>query len=166
MLHEREPKPGSAAFAAARGVDAVEALEEPGEVFRGDAGAGVGDLDRDVASFAFTRTRTLPVSVYAMALSTRLSSAIATSVTSAADEHILAPYRGEVGLEREALRVAADRWLTIAFSTAMRMSVMAPGSGAVSSRERSSRSLTRRLSRDGLGLDLAREHQRHLDVAV
>ena len=45
VLHEREPQAGAAAFAAARAVDAVEALEEARQVLGGDSRAGVGDLD-------------------------------------------------------------------------------------------------------------------------
>ena len=46
-LTSARPKSGPAALAAARAVDAVEALEEPGEVLLGDSGAGVGDLEGD-----------------------------------------------------------------------------------------------------------------------
>ena len=47
VAHDREAEAGSAGLAAARAVDAVEALEDPLEVARRDADAVVAHDDRD-----------------------------------------------------------------------------------------------------------------------
>ena len=51
VLDDREPEAGAAHVARAAAVDAIEALEQAGQVARLDAGTGVGDLD--------TRTQSL-----------------------------------------------------------------------------------------------------------
>src|ERR1700728_3359093 len=43
VLDDRQTQAGTAGTAAAAGIDAVEPLGQPGNVFRGDADTGVGD---------------------------------------------------------------------------------------------------------------------------
>ena len=61
VLDDREPQAGAAEFAASRLVDAVEPLEDAGQVVAGDADSGVGDLDRTASWLAEQRTPTDPV---------------------------------------------------------------------------------------------------------
>ena len=49
VLHDRQAEPGPALGARAAGVHAIEALEDPRQVFRRDADAGVAHADRNAA---------------------------------------------------------------------------------------------------------------------
>ena len=53
MLGDGETKAGAAGFARARGIDAIEALENPRLVGLGNADTGVGDRKNDVGVAGF-----------------------------------------------------------------------------------------------------------------
>ena len=53
VFDDGEAEAGAAHFPAAGAVDAVEAFEDSGEVFGGDAETVVGDFEEDVAVFGF-----------------------------------------------------------------------------------------------------------------
>ena len=73
VADDREPESGAAGLAAARPIDAVEALEDPFEIARRDPDAVVAHDDRDAVVDPRAPTSTgCPASEYLIALSSRL----------------------------------------------------------------------------------------------
>ncbi len=81
VLDDRESQAGASQLSAAGPVDAIEAFEDPREVFLGDPRPVVGDADRDLAVARFGRRRAPRArgSLYLMALSSRLTTACSSS---------------------------------------------------------------------------------------
>ena len=111
-LDDGEPKAGRAFAGGGFGGETLEAAEQPAEILRRQAGALVGDADRDIVLFNGDLDGDLaPIGLYLMALLTRLS--IASRMRSAS--HIVVSWFGAATVMACCLFTASG-WLASATS--------------------------------------------------